>query len=226
MLARSSCDHSFLTPSWPFTLPNHNRLLRLSIFTIHFILPTFTGLYSARFSQCSEDSGRAILLDRPLGFPPEFRLSLQPVRRGALGQPAVAFGRIDAAGPPDLHLVLGAKPSRLPVGFVVGDWRPFIPHVNCVQCRIPSMWPVSCTAIFAVRRRKVSGSSSGSPRRWSDQTPTPLLSDACPKTKFHPLPGQRSDCRQRQDGQASAGFLRLSKRSTNFVKTCSTPVYG
>ena len=80
---------------------------------------TFRNAGNSSLSLLTLDSGRAILLNRTLGHPPEFRLWLQPVRRGKLGQPAVAFGRIDAAGPPDFHLVLGAEPNRLPICFVL-----------------------------------------------------------------------------------------------------------
>ena len=66
--------------------------------------------------------GRSILLDPLLGGPPEFRLVLQAVLLGKLGQPAVAAGGIDTSGPPDLHLVFGAEPDRLTVclGLVIG----------------------------------------------------------------------------------------------------------
>jgi hypothetical protein len=47
-------------------------------------------------------------------FPPELRLALHPVGRGKLAQPAIARCRVDAAGPPDSHLVLGAKPNNCP----------------------------------------------------------------------------------------------------------------
>jgi hypothetical protein len=47
-------------------------------------------------------------------FPPELRLALHPVGRGKLAEPAIARCRVDAAGPPDFHLILGAKPNDCP----------------------------------------------------------------------------------------------------------------
>src|SRR5271166_297285 len=70
----------------------------------------------------TRNSWLSALLDCPLGRPPKIGLAHHPVRCGKRGQPAVAIGRIDTAGPPDLHLVFGAEPDRLPICFfqVVG----------------------------------------------------------------------------------------------------------